>query len=248
MASTKTILHRVRSALDTGAAADLDRLVGTVCAPVRIEVTGRAGVGRSALVAALGPVPGAEVVESEAWDRPGATDPVPTGDVVVLTVLDPPRGADRAAADAAGGRLVVVLTKADTLTDPAGAASRAAVALGAPCLPVTAVGAVRGLGEVRDVLAVRVAAVRADRAAALLTLLRSLAGVAGLRDAVEDLLASDDAVWLAASAAGVSAEDGDAGDEASCWRVRLNTASDADSARAALAGHRAAVRRLVRRA
>lgn len=242
MASANTGTDRLRAALDAAAAAELDRWVGSGSSVVRIEVTGRAGVGRTGLVAALGPVSGAEVVQTPAWDRPAAADPDLAGDVVVLVVLDPPRAADLAAATAAGPRLVPVLTKIDTVADPDGAAGRAAALLGAPCLPVSAVGRCSGIGPLRETLDRRVATVLAVRAAALLEALLARGATATLRDLVEEFLATDDGVRLAAAATGWTAGTGDPAEEARRWRARMNTAADADEARAALALHRAAVR------
>lgn len=245
MAPTSTTLDRLRRAVrahDDPAAAGLDDLIAGRRATVRIEVTGRAGVGRTALVAALGPFPGAGVVETDAWDRPGVRDPELVGDVVVLAVLDPPRTADRAAATAAGDRLVPVLVRADTLADPARAAERVTAVLGVPCVPVTAVGTVTGLAAARAAIAARVDAVRSRRAALLLARVHALARIPALRDPVEEFVASDDGVWLAADAAAVPDIAGDAAARARYWRAAVTTATDAAAARDALARQRAAVR------
>ncbi|GAA4482702.1 hypothetical protein GCM10023094_33170 [Rhodococcus olei] len=249
MAPTSTTLDRLRRAVrahDDPAAAGLDDLVAGRRASVRIEVTGRAGVGRTALVAALGPFAGAGVVETDAWDRPGARDPELVGDVVVLALLDPPRTADRAAATAAGDRLVPVLVRADTLADPSRAAERVTAVLGVPCVPVTAVGAVTGLAAARAAIAARVDAVRSRRAALLLARVHALARIPALRDPVEEFVASDDGVWLAADAA-VPDVAGDAVARARYWRAAVSTATDAAAARDALARQRAAVREWARR-
>ncbi|MGW6694262.1 hypothetical protein ACWF62_10835 [Rhodococcus sp. NPDC054953] len=234
---------------DPGIAADLARRWAAVTDPIRIEVTGRAGVGRSALVAALGTIPGADIGATAAWDKPGVADPVLTGDVVVLVLLDPPRRSDRDCAAAAGARPVLVLGKADTVGDAAGAAARVSAEFRTECLPVTAVGDIAGVETLREVLVRRVAAARTARAAALLALLRASARDGSRRDHVESFLASDDGVRLAALAAAVSdpagpdaVGTGSDRDRARQWRVRRNTAPDAASARAALALHRAAVR------
>ncbi|MFF0817966.1 hypothetical protein ACFYVR_22790 [Rhodococcus sp. NPDC003318] len=250
MASTETIvgasrLGAVVAEFDAAAAAELERCRRALEEDVLVEVTGRAGVGRSAIVTALGPVAGAEVVETAAWDRPAAADPELRGDVVVLALLDPPRSADRAAA-AANARLLPVLTKADTLADPDRSAARISALLGTHCLPVTAVGEVRGIATLRDELADRVATVGARRAVALLTLLRSLGEHPALRDPVEDHLASDDGVALTARATGQRVTPADAPGRARHWRHRLAGDIDADGARTALAMHRAAVREWIR--
>lgn len=236
------------AAFDSAAGAALDGCRRRDAADVRIEVTGRAGVGRSALVAALGPMAGADVVETDAWDRPGATDPELRGDVVVLAVLDPPRVADRAAASAAGDRLLPVLVKADTVADPDGAAARTSSTFGRPCLPVSTVGEGSGVGAVREALADRIAAVRADRAAALLAHVRSLRAHPPLLDPVEEFLASDDGVALAARATGMPVTPADPLARARHWRRRIVGDVDASGVRAALAMNREAAREWARRA
>lgn len=249
--STDSSLGGVLLALGATArkdASDLERLSVAVDAAVLVEFTGRAGVGRSSLVAALGPVDGAEVVESAARDRPGSVDPVLTGDVVVLVVLDPPRDVDRAAAAEAAGRLVPVLAKTDTLTDPDRALARAASALAAPCLPVTTVGPDTGLPRLRAALDDRVRAIRAARAAELLSHLRTIADRSGAHAAVDEFLACDDGVRLAARATGLASPDGDAQTRARYWRTRMNTEQDPDAVRAAVALHRDAVREWARNA
>ncbi|MFC9789770.1 hypothetical protein [Rhodococcus sp. NPDC127528] len=239
------LLHSLGEA-DRTAAATIGRVARQVDAVIRVEVTGRSGVGKSAFVAALGPIPGAVVEQTASWDVPGASDPDLTADVVVLVVVDPPRSADRAALRAAGDRALVVLSKADTLGDPQGAADRCAEELGASCLAVAAVGEVTGLDAVRDAFAVRVAAIRSERSAALLADLRSHSGVAALRDQIEAYLASDEGVRLAAVASGEPVPAGESASQALRraldWRHRMATTRDARAMRAALTLQRDAVR------
>ncbi|MFE3293274.1 hypothetical protein [Rhodococcus sp. NPDC059234] len=231
---------------DRAAAATIGRAARHVDDVVRVEVTGRSGVGKSALVAALGPVPGAVVEETDSWDVPGERDPDLTADVVVLVVLDPPRSADRAALRSAGERAQVVLGKADTLRDPAGAADRCAEELGTSCLAVAPVGDITGLDAVRDAFAARVAAIRAQRSATLLTELRSRSGTAALRDPIEAYLAGDEGVRLAAVATGepVPADESrqQALRRALDWRERMASTRDARAMRAAVTLQRDAVR------
>ena len=210
-------------------------------ATVRVEVTGRAGVGRTALVSALGAVPCAEIVETTAWDRPDAEDPSLDGDVVVLVVLDSPRAADRAAVAAAGDRLVLVLGKADTVADVARSVERVTDLFG-PCLPVSTGRAVSGVGAVRAEIVRRVTATRAGRAARLQRLIRDLDRVPELRDAVDEFTSSDEGVRLAAEAMPGDDVEGDALARVRHWRATAAAAPDAATARAALARQRAAIR------
>ncbi|MGW6379026.1 hypothetical protein ACWFRB_23470 [Rhodococcus sp. NPDC055112] len=248
-------LRRSATEADPAAGALVRRAVAGYRAPVRVQVTGRAGVGRSAVIAALGPIQGAEVVETAAWDVPGAEDPVLTAELIVLVVCDPPRRADLAAAGAAGDRALAVLNKADTLADSAVAAERAAAVLGVPCLPVDSRSQF-GVADLRIAVAERVEACRAARAAALSTELRALIGTATVRDAVEEYLAGDEALTVAVAAIhpreGEMPPDPQPDDpalalrRARTWRGRMNGGFDARSTRAALTLHRRAVRQWAR--
>ncbi|MFC7446680.1 hypothetical protein [Rhodococcus daqingensis] len=255
-------LRRSVTEADPAAGALVTRAVERYRAPVRVQVTGRAGVGRSAVVAALGPTVGVEVVETAAWDVPGADDPALTAEVVVLVTCDPPRRADVAAASVAGERGLAVLNKVDTVADPAAATERAASVLGAPCLPVSArrggalTTAADGVDEMRTAVLERIASVRSARAAALMAGLRALTGTADVRDAVEAYLAGDEALAVAVAAihpsertAAPEALPDDPGlalRRARAWRGRMNGGFGACSTRAALALHRQAVREWVR--
>lgn len=231
---------------DESAATALATCIDTYRAAVRVEVTGRAGVGRTALVAALGPIPGAEIVETTAWDRPDAEDPVLGGEIIVVAVLDPPRSADRAAATAAGDRLVPVLAKADTLADVARSLERVADLLGVACLPVGGIAgpsvAAAGVGELRAEIVDRVLSTRAGRAAHLLRRIRDLDRVPALREPADEFTASGQGVRVSAAAAAGREIDGDALTRARHWQAMAAVAPDAAAARAALARQRAAVR------
>ncbi len=211
-------------------------------ATVRVDVTGRAGVGRTALVSVLGAVPGAEIVETTAWDRPDAEDPPLDGDVVVLVVLDSPRAADRAAVAAAGDRLILALGKADTLADVPRSVERVTDLFGSTCLPVSADRVVSGVAAVRAEIVRRVAATRAGRAARLQRLIRDLDRFPELRDAVDEFTSSAEGVRLAAEAMPGGDVDGDAPARVRHWRATAAAAPDAATARAALARQRAAIR------
>ncbi|WP_143069448.1 hypothetical protein [Rhodococcus maanshanensis] len=244
-------LRRSATEADPVAGALVSRAVGRYRAPVRVQLTGRAGVGRSAVIGALGPVSGAEIVETPAWDVPGAEDPELTAELIVLVVCDPPRRADVAAAGVAGDRALAVLNKADTLADSAVAAERAAAVLGVPCLPVD--GRSRfGVADLRIAVAERVEACRAARAAGLSRELRALTGTASVRDAVEEFLAGDEALTVAVEAIPPRERESPPDDpavalrRARAWRGRMNGGFDARSTRAALTLHRSAVRQWAR--
>ena len=248
-------LRRSATEADPAAGALVSRAVRRYRAPVRIEVTGRAGVGRSAVITALGPMQGAEVVETPAWDVPGGEDPALTAELIVLVVCDPPRRADVAAAGIAGDRGLAVLNKADTLADSAVAAERTAAALGVPCLPVDSRSQF-GVADLRIAVTDRLEACLAARAAALSADLRALIGTASVRDAVEEYLAGDEALTVAVAA--ILPHEGEMPAEsppddpalalrrARTWRGRMNGGFDARGTRAAMTLHRSAVRQWVR--
>ncbi|MFD4182701.1 GTPase domain-containing protein [Rhodococcus sp. NPDC058514] len=238
-------LRRSATEADPAAGARVTRAVERYRAPVRVEVTGRAGVGRSAVIVALGPIAGGEPVETAALDVPGAEDPALTGELIVLVVCDPPRRADQDVVRVAGDRVLVVLNKADTVADRAVAAERAAEILGVPCLPVGARSG-EGVDELRIEVAERLAAVRARRSAALLAELRAMTGTARVRDAVEEYLAGDEALTVAALPDQQRDVPGLALQRARAQRGRMNGGFDARSTRGALALHRRAVREWAR--
>lgn len=252
---------------DADAAGALDAAAAGQRRGIDVQVTGRAGVGRSAVLAAVDGVGGVEFAETDAWDVPGAADPALTGDLVVLVLCGPPRPADLAAARAAPGRALAVLNKADALADPAAVAVSAGAELGLECLPVAAAAGPAGAGvdPLRAVVRGRVDEVRAERAATLLSVLRGLTGVAAVRDRVEAYLGAEEGVRLGAAAAGphprvprchIGVPQGNPCDigeppvdplaAAGYWRGQLQS-GDADGVRAALARQRDQVRDWERR-
>lgn len=251
---------------DVGAAVTLDAAVRAQRRGIDVQVTGRAGVGRSAVLAVLaaaGGVGGVGFAETDAWDVPGAADPALTGDLVVLVLCGPPRPVDLVAVRAAPARVLAVLNKADALTDPAAVAVSGGAELGLECLPVAAgVGpAGAGVDPLRAVVRGLIDEVRAERAAALLSVLRGLTGVAAVRDRVEAYLGADEGVRLGAVAAGphprvpqchigephgtrcdIGEPPGDPLAAAGYWRGRLQADGADEGVRAALARHRDHVR------
>ena len=151
-----------REAVDT---AVHDRL-----RPMTARVTGRAGVGKSAVLAVLESVP----LDADGLDvrwREGRTDSS-EGEVLVHVIAGAVSPVDTALLsprprDALDGT-VVVLTKADTLDDPAAAAAAASEQLGRTGLPLmgTTAAGVRGGGragaplDMADVRAVAAADLR----------------------------------------------------------------------------------------
>jgi hypothetical protein len=122
------------SLLATELAAAVDRWR----APIRVQVTGRAGVGKSALVAALNLPADAETpaIDDPARDH----DPLLDADVVVYLLAAAPTRADQAVLAATPGA-VAVLNKVDTLSgswSAETAARRGAAEFGAPILPLVA--------------------------------------------------------------------------------------------------------------
>ncbi|MCQ4121116.1 hypothetical protein [Rhodococcus tibetensis] len=85
-------------------------------APIRVQITGRAGVGRTTVATVLkdGAIPGAVIEEPGPLDVPDAPDPVLDGDVVVCVLVESVRAAERAAV-AGLERALFVLNKADAL-------------------------------------------------------------------------------------------------------------------------------------
>lgn len=108
-------------------------------APIRVQVTGRAGVGKSAVVAALDLPADAETPALDDPDRD--RDPALDADVVVYVLAATPTPADRAVLAATPGA-VAVLNKADTLPGAWSAGARAAdgcaAEFGVPTLPLVA--------------------------------------------------------------------------------------------------------------
>lgn len=109
-------------------------------APIRVQVSGRVGVGKSSVRAVLtsSTVPAftdVEITETAAMDVPSAPDPDLDGDVVVYVLTS---GAQKADVDAvtSASLVVPVLAKADTVDDLSGVLDRLTSAVGIEVLPL----------------------------------------------------------------------------------------------------------------
>ncbi|MGB6052988.1 MAG: hypothetical protein WBG14_19350, partial [Rhodococcus sp. (in: high G+C Gram-positive bacteria)] len=154
------------------------RIAADACfAPIRVLVSGRTGVGKSSVRAALHTrhdVGLSEVVvEAASIDVPRAPDPELDGDVIVHVLAG---GVHRADVDAvaqaierAAAELVVVLAKADTVDDPELLVEQMSAAMGVtvfPLMSTIAVSLAQGKPESFDALR---AVARAMTAEMLLT-------------------------------------------------------------------------------
>ncbi|WP_137723885.1 hypothetical protein [Prescottella subtropica] len=219
MVGTCELLHRVGS--DVGGAAR--QAASDLAAPIRIQVAGRAGVGRSSVVRLLEQAGWDAVdmslVETSPVDAPGSDDPTLDGDVIVYVLSGAPRTPDVAALRAApAGVTVAVVGKADLQRSWA-EATRIAVetesGTGVPTLPLVAHDAAASGGEdgrarALDAVATAVRTAGAYRARSALTALAEAAARGPDRDVLENYLRSAEAARLRAASATV-AGDGAAG-------------------------------------
>lgn len=197
-------------AADTGGTAARALEVST--APIRIQVVGRAGVGRTTVVSVLGAVGFVDVTESPALDAPGEADPALDGDVVVHVLSGPARTPDlemlrRAPRDVT----VALVNKADLQPSWARAlvvAAECEAQTGVVTLPIVAADAVRaapgapdGRADTLAALTSAVEAAQARRARAALDTLVEGAARGPERDLLEEYLRSDEAVRLTVHAA-----------------------------------------------
>ncbi|OZD08098.1 hypothetical protein CH275_05955 [Rhodococcus sp. 06-235-1A] len=122
--------------------------------PLVVRVTGRTGVGKSAIAAVLESVRlDADGLDVRVAESNGTDGSESDGDVLVHVIAGPVSPVDSTFLKSRSGRTpdgtVVVLTKADTLDDPVAAAAAASEQLGRTVLPVmgaTAAG-LRGTGR-----------------------------------------------------------------------------------------------------
>ncbi|MBD0322194.1 MAG: hypothetical protein ICV72_02260, partial [Aldersonia sp.] len=103
------VLDAARAAGATTTAEALQNAITQWRAPVRVQVTGRAGVGKSTVVEALGLAAGSETGPIDSVDG----EPVLDGDVVVYVVAGTIQPADESAL--AAGHALVVQNKVDTV-------------------------------------------------------------------------------------------------------------------------------------
>ncbi|GAB2635892.1 hypothetical protein ABI214_17265 [Prescottella soli] len=200
-----------RIAADIGAAR---QALDEATAPIRIQVVGRAGVGRTAVAGVLGRAGLGPVAESSAVDAPGAADPVLDGDVVVYVLSGAPRTPDIDALTRAPRDATVALVNKADLLGSWGAALRIAAECeaetGVRTLPSVARAPAPGTPDgVQDVVAAVAACVHAASACRGRVALKTVAEAAARgpeRDVLESYLRSDEAVQLAAHAAEASGD------------------------------------------
>ncbi len=198
-----------RIAADIGGAARqaLDEATG----PIRIQVAGRAGVGRTAVVGVLARAGLGSVTESSAVDVPGAADPVLDGDVVVYVLSGALRTPDvDALRRAPRGATIALVNKADLLASWGVAlriAAECEAETGVRTLPLVgrepAPGTPDGAADVVAAVAAAARIAQARRGRAALKVLAEAAARGPDRDVLESYLRSDEAVRLAAAAAEV---------------------------------------------
>src|SRR5574340_381830 len=117
------------SGLHADAGRNVHAVINRGAAPIRIQVSGRSGVGKTTVVRALGLLEGTSPPEGAGWpegieavetggvDSPGVDDPRLDADVVIYVLADSVRAPDRAAlARVDPNRAVGVLTKADAVS------------------------------------------------------------------------------------------------------------------------------------
>ncbi|ORI16342.1 hypothetical protein BJI47_15310 [Rhodococcus sp. 1168] len=132
---------------DPGSGREIGLALDRCFAPIRIQVSGRVGVGKSSVRAVLtasavsGPADAGwedvEITETAAMDVPSAPDPDLDGDIVVYVLTSGAQKADvDAVASASASHVVPVLAKADTVDDLAGALDRLTSAVGSEVLPL----------------------------------------------------------------------------------------------------------------
>ncbi|QCQ92613.1 hypothetical protein [Rhodococcus sp. SGAir0479] len=194
-------------AADTGGTAA--RALGALTAPIRIQIVGRAGVGRTTVARLLAAAGLGDVTESGAVDAPGSADPELDGDVVVHVLSGPARTPDLETLRRAPREVTVALVnKADL--QPSWAT---ALVVAAECeaetdvvtLPIVGADDVGPEPDGRaDALAAVAAAVevaRARRSCAALAAIAQGAARGPEREVLEQYLRSDEAVRLAVRAA-----------------------------------------------
>lgn len=194
-------------AADTGGTAA--RVLGELTEPIRIQVVGRAGVGRTGVVGLLGAAGLGTVTDSSAVDAPGSADPEVDGDVVVYVLSGPARTPDLDVLRRAPREVTVALAnKADLQPSWAAAllvAAECEAETGIVTLPLVALDAadraVDGRADALAAVASAVTAARTRRSRAALLAIAEGAARGPERDVLEQYLRSDEAVGLAAAAA-----------------------------------------------
>ncbi|TSE00258.1 hypothetical protein FOS14_07440 [Skermania sp. ID1734] len=122
---------------DSGSASSATAVVDDFLRPLRVQIAGRAGVGRSSVARALD-CAGAEIATT---DHPDGAAPALDGDLVIYVLAESAQPADRAAL-VEHERVLIVLNKADAIPGgwPAAAARADSIAecTGSPTVPLVA--------------------------------------------------------------------------------------------------------------
>lgn len=147
--SSDRVRGLAQTTVDPALGREIDIAAERCFAPVRVVVSGRTGVGKSSVRAALSVrgdndtgVVGPDLILTEAAsiDVPRAPDPDLDGDVVVHVLAGGLHQADIDAIASADRRddttVVVILTKADSIEDPGGVAELMSERLGTRVLPL----------------------------------------------------------------------------------------------------------------
>lgn len=156
-------LARACAELDVQLADEVDAAAGRCFLPVRIQISGRTGVGKSTVRGVLSgrrefADENIDFVEAASMDVPGSPDPLLDGDVVVHVLAGGVHTSDVdavASLSAGPAGLVVVLGKADSLDALGTAVEQATLAVGAsvhPLMSTIAAGVGRGLPSTFDPL------------------------------------------------------------------------------------------------
>ncbi|AYJ47945.1 hypothetical protein [Rhodococcus sp. P1Y] len=155
------------------AETDLGRAIGALAdrcfGSVRVQVSGRTGVGKSTVRSVLAAHPdlrldGVDVTEAASIDVPRSPDPVLDGDVVIHVVTSGAQPADLDVV-ASAREVVAVLAKADTIDHLPVVVDRLSASMGVtvhPLMGTVAASVLRGLPASFDALRPSVAAITGD--------------------------------------------------------------------------------------
>ncbi|WP_030136785.1 hypothetical protein [Mycolicibacterium neoaurum] len=178
------LISELTALAEDGSRPRLSPIIAALRRPVRVSVTGRPGVGCRSVAAVL---------------RNHGLDCVPEGavaDVVALVIVETVKPEDRPGPDSDRPRLIV-LNKADALTDPAKRAATITEQTGVRTVPMCAL-ATGDAAPVLDAIAELSAPLRYRRLRTGLTRLHALAAT---DPALAELLAADTTVLTVAAAA-----------------------------------------------
>ncbi|MBY6412931.1 hypothetical protein HQ346_21875 [Rhodococcus sp. BP-252] len=133
------------SVRDAHLGREIDLALDRCFARIRVQVSGRVGVGKStvravveaALSESVGFGDAVDITEAAAVDVPRSPDPILDGDVVVHVLAGGAQAADVEVLSSVA-TAVAVLAKADTLDDASDTVARSAATVGVPVLPLMA--------------------------------------------------------------------------------------------------------------